>query len=468
MGLLTVSVYLSCVHAIANMTYIIMRKNRHTSLKQKQAAVNVNLGRSLKNKKFHLPSGHLRQALIVLAVAAIGYAALMITHAATNTATTQAESGSRSSTVSLITDGSASGGKAVQFHAASSGGGGGTGGGSYNQDFIYAQGMQLMQNGKPYKSLGFNFGPVGSCWSSNWSTSQMDTFFQNVPQNSLARFFAPPGGTDSLSLVQSIVKEADKYKVHLIISLAVADVYGQCDAADSDSTSSGKTAAYYTDAVKSGSPYANWVKSVVTALANDPGVAMWEIINEPWHNSNSPLSAVGGVAGATTYTNAAAALIRASETAGAGKPKQLITLGPADIGDIGGVSGMESIFKGIDVVDDHDYAWDYNGKSEVSGDFSQLKTVAQNLNKPFMIDEAGVEGGTSCNGSNGLSLADRSNYLITKANDYLSSNGGGGASGGASALAIWLYTGSSGGCTYENINPSDPFMAAVKNYKMPN
>lgn len=447
-----------------------MRKIRGKLPKQKQAA-SSNLRGASYFSKLHFPSGRLRQAFIVLMVAIIGYVALVITHAAIDTAATQAEKGSLSGGASIIADGGASGGSAVQFHAASSGGSGGGstgggGGGSYNPDFIYTQGMQLMLNGEPYKSLGFNFSPVGSCWSSNWSTSQMDTFFQNVPTNSLARFFAPPGGTDSLSLVQSIVKEADKYKVHLDIALAAAAVYGQCDAADSDSTSSGKTAAYYTDAVKPGSPYYNWVNTVVKALADDPGVAMWEIINEPWH-SGASLSQVGGVSGATTYTNAAAAIIRAAETAGAGKPKQLITLGPADIQETGGVSGMESIFKNIDVVDDHDYAWDYNGKSEVSGDFSALKTVAQDLNKPFMIDEAGVEGGPSCNGSNGLSLADRSNYLITKANDYLSSNGGGGASGGASALAIWLYTGSSGGCSYENIDPSDPFMTAVKNYKMP-
>jgi Cellulase (glycosyl hydrolase family 5) len=253
-----------------------------------------------------------------------------------------------------------------------------------------------------------------------------------------------------------VVKEADKYSVHLIIALADGDVDNNCD--PEDASGGGKTAAYYTNAVQAGSPYANWVQSVVTPLANDPGVAMWEIINEPWHQG-----ATFDQVDAVSYVNAAATLIRNAETAGAGKPKQLITLGTVDIGETGGVSGMEAIFKNLDVVDDHDYAWDYNGKSEISGDFSSLQTIAKALNKPFMVDEAGVEGGSSCNGSNGLSLADRVTYLITKANDYLSS------SGGASALGIWLYTGeNNGGCAYENINTSDPIMAAVKNYQMPN
>jgi mannan endo-1,4-beta-mannosidase len=340
-------------------------------------------------------------------------------------------------------------------------------------NFITASGTNLMQNGKAYHSVGFNFSPVGSCWSSNWSTAQMDQFFQSVPPNSIARFFAPPGGTDSVSLVQSVVKEADKYNVHLLVSLAVAGVYGQCDAADSDSTSSGKTAAYYTDAVKAGSPYANWVNSIVKPLANDPGVAMWEIVNEPWHGG-ATIAQAGGAAGATTYTNAAAAIIRAAETAGAGSAKQLITLGPADIGETGGVSGMESIFKNIDVVDDHDYSGDIGGATAYeSSEFSELQQIGQALNKPFMVDETGVEAGSNCSSTNiqnawdnqsaGLTLQARINFLLTqKATDYFK--------GGAASVGFWLYTTpgqEESGCVYENIDPSDPIMAAVKSYVIP-
>ena len=287
----------------------------------------------------------------------------------------------------------------------------------------------------------------------------MDTFFAALPPNSLARFFAPDDSGDSASFVESIVHEADKYNDHLIIALADADTDNNCDTDDA-AGNSGKTAAYYTDAVKSGSNYENWVKSVVPPLASDPGVGMWEISNEPLHAG----ATLGSVSTSTfqTYVNTAAAYIRSFDK------KHLVTIAPADVGDFGGASGMESFFKNLDVVDEHDYAWDYNGKSEISGDFSTMKQVSQALNKPFMFDEAGVEGGSSCSGSSGLSLSARSTYLITKANDYLSTSGGGGASGGASALDIWLYTGSGGGCAYENIDTSDPLMAAVKSYKYPN
>lgn len=83
----------------------------------------------------YLPSDRLRQSLIVLAVAVIGFAALMITHAATSTSSTQAANGTLAGGASIVADADASNGKAVQFHAISSGGsssgsGGGQTGGS--------------------------------------------------------------------------------------------------------------------------------------------------------------------------------------------------------------------------------------------------------------------------------------------------------------------------------------------------
>ena len=333
--------------------------------------------------------------------------------------------------------------------------------GTTSSGFVTTSGTKLMLGGKQYKSLGFDISPLGACWSSNWSTSQMDTAFAAMPANSLVRLFAPDDSGDSASFVESIVKEADKYNIHLIIALADADTDNNCDTDDANG-SSGKTAAYYTDAIKSGSNYENWVKSVVPPLANDPGVAIWEISNEPVH-TGATLSSGVSTSTFQTYIDTAATYIRSFDK------NHLVSIAPADLDEFGGASGAESLFKNLDVIDDHDYSWDYNNKSEISGDFTTLKTVSQSLNKPFMIDEAGVEGGSGCNGSNGLSLANRSTYLITKANDYLSTNGGGGASGGASALVIWLYTGdSSGGCAYENINTSDPIMSAVKSYAMPN
>jgi len=331
-------------------------------------------------------------------------------------------------------------------------------------DFVSTSGTQLMLDCQPYRAIGFNFSPLEACWASNWSTAQMDAFFSALPKNSLARFFAPDDYSDSAAFVERIVHEADKYNVKLIIALADADTDNRCDTDDA-AGNSGKTAAYYKDAIQPGSNWENWVRSVVPPLANDPGVAIWEIANEPFH-AGAKLNNGVSMSTAQTYVDTAAAYIKSFDK------NHLVSIAPADVAEFGGLNGMESLFKNLDVIDDHDYAWDYDSPPHtvvVNSDFPTLKQTAQALNKPFMFDEVGVEGGPSCTPSTGLSLAGRVNYLVDKkANDYLNTTGADGA-GGASALDYWLYVaGGGGGCTYQNIDLNDPLMAAVKNYEFPN
>ncbi len=73
-----------------------------------------------------------------------------------------------------------------------------------------------------------------------------------------------------------------------------------------------------------------------------------------------------------------------------------------------------------------------------------------------------MEGGSGCNGSNGLTLANRLSYLTTKANDYFN--------GGISGLLYWEYEPSQASwvssCAYE-MYPGDPMIGAVKNYNIP-
>jgi hypothetical protein len=338
-------------------------------------------------------------------------------------------------------------------------------------NFISASGTNLMQNDKVYHSIGFDFSAVGDCWSgTNWTTAQMDTFFSALPSDSLARFFAPPDSTDSAAYVESVVKEADKYNIHLIVALADDDVDINCD--PEDSANNGRTAAYYTNAPVAGSTYANWVKSVVTPLANDPGVGIWEVANEPMHAGVNLYDGQVSQATFNTYVKDGAADIKAAEVAGAGSAKQLISIAPADMGDVdgGNESNAQTVFSYLDVVDDHDYSFDSTqGSPAVNPDFATEEQVAKALNKPFMVDEAGVEAG-SCssstlynawdNGSQGTTLANRVTLLVNdKATDYFNN--------GNSSINFWLYTGDTGGCNYENINSSDPIMAAVRGYTIP-
>jgi len=110
-----------------------MRKAHLTRSKSKTGPRHASVARSVRGYPWRLlrfPSGHLRQAFIVLAVAIVGYAALTITRADTSTGAAQAVKGALSGGASIVADAGASGGKAVIFHTASSGGSGGGGGGS--------------------------------------------------------------------------------------------------------------------------------------------------------------------------------------------------------------------------------------------------------------------------------------------------------------------------------------------------
>jgi len=335
--------------------------------------------------------------------------------------------------------------------------------------FVTASGTNLMLGGKPIKFIGFNpTGMIGQCWSgNNWNTADMDAYFKSLPPNGISRIFAVQNNQGGAGYVQTIVQEAAKYHQHLIIGLS--DDNSNCsdlDGSGNGQQNSGKTLAYYESAYKSGSNYANWVKQVVTPLANNPTVAIWEIGNEPFHSGDGEGGAtiVGqGVplSVAEAYVNGSAALIKA---AGA---KQLISIAPADIGDMGGVSDDEQLFKNLNVIDDHDYSWQ-NGEGEVSGDFSSLQKMSTDLGKPFMVDEAGVPAGSGCTSSSpswtsnaGLSASARESFLMTKATDYFN--------GGASALVFWNYllaTESDSSCDYAMF-PSDPMISAVFGYKIP-
>lgn len=335
--------------------------------------------------------------------------------------------------------------------------------------FVTTSGTNLMLGGKPIKFIGFNpTGMIGQCWSgNNWSTADMDAYFKSLPPDGISRIFAVQNNTGGANYVETIVQEATKYHQHLIIGLS--DDNSNCsdlDGSGNGQQNSGKTLAYYESAYKSGSNYANWVKQVVTPLANNPTVAIWEIGNEPFHSGNGEGGAtiVGqGVplSVAQAYVDGSAALIKA---AGA---KQLISIAPADIGDMGGVSDDEQLFKNLNVIDDHDYSWQ-NGEGEVSGDFSSLQKMSTDLGKPFIIDEAGVPAGSGCTSSTpswtsnaGLSASARESFLMTKANDYFK--------GGASALVFWNYllaTESDNSCDYAMF-PSDPMIGAVSGFAIP-
>jgi hypothetical protein len=316
--------------------------------------------------------------------------------------------------------------------------------------FITASGTSLMLNGQPFKYIGFDTGMEGVCWDgNNWTTAEMDTYFSHLPPDGMTRIFTVQNA--GTSIVSQIVTEAAKYNQHLIFVLGDDNSYCSDTSGSPSGAGSGKTLAFYQSGWRGN--YLSWVNTIVPMFADNPTIAMWEVANEPFHTgaTNVPLATM------ESYVSGTAAAVRADD------PNHLISVAPADTGDLGGSSNYTAVMNdpNINVLDFHDYAWDYENGAEISSNFAQVQSAAQQLNKPFMVDEAGVEAGTGCTptpgASNaGLTFQGRVTYLITKANDYLSS--------GASGIAFWDYEQDGSNCTYEVIPPSDPMIAAVQNY----
>ena len=307
-----------------------------------------------------------------------------------------------------------------------------------------------MLNGQPFRYIGFNTGMEGVCWDgNNWSTTEMDTYFSQLPPEGMTRVFTVQNG--GTAIVSQIVNEAAKYGQHLI--LALGDDDSNCSDADGspDGPGSGKTLAFYQGGWRGN--YLSWVNSVVPMFANNPTIAAWEVANEPFHTGATSID----LATMENYVSGAAAAVRADD------PNHLISIAPADTEDLGGPGNYTAVMSdpNINVLDFHDYAWDFENGAEMSGDFSKVQSAAQQLNKPFMVDEAGVEAGTGCTptpgaGNAGLTFQDRVSYLIAKAGDYLN--------GGASGIAFWDYEQDGSNCSYEILPPNDPMITAVQSY----
>jgi hypothetical protein len=235
-------------------------------------------------------------------------------------------------------------------------------------NYITASGTSLMLNGQPFQYIGFNTGMEGVCWDgNNWSTAQMDTYFSKLPPNGMTRIFAVRNA--GTSIVGQVVTEAARYNQHLI--LALGDDNSNCSDTDGSpgGAGSGKTLAFYQGGWQGN--YLSWVNTIVPMFANNPTVAMWEIANEPFHTGATNVD----LATMESYVSGAAAAVRADD------PNHLISVAPADTGDLGGPSNYTSVMSdpNINVLDFHDYAWDFENGAEESSNFSRCNPPRSSL-----------------------------------------------------------------------------------------
>ncbi|WP_440071778.1 RICIN domain-containing protein [Streptosporangium sp. OZ121] len=309
--------------------------------------------------------------------------------------------------------------------------------------FVYRVGRNLMLDGSAYRFVGFNaFGMTGCATGTPWTQTQLNTYFGGLPAAAMSRTWAFEAyGFNTLDL---IVERAEAHGQKLILSLANQG---------SDCGEAAKDAAWYAGGFRDA--YLSWVRRVVTRYKDSPAIGMWEIINEPGHQTTGVSTTM-----IKTFLDETAAVIKGID------PHHLVESGtmaafttgtgtPANYGLLH--SGPD-----IDVGSLHEYDQDHSDQV-VSRHLAPTLSQLYQLNKPLIVGETGIVAGPGCT----VTTQQRSAMFTREFNGYFLS--------GVSGVLIWTYspnprnsTNPEDACMHQVRLPDpDPAIAMVRGYTMP-
>lgn len=291
--------------------------------------------------------------------------------------------------------------------------------------FVTREGKNLLLNGSAYKFVGFNAYGMTGCYPRAWTQEELDAYFQSIPPASMTRTWAFEKQKDNLDLV---VTRAEANGQKIVMSLG--NGLHNCEELGDDGA--GRGAEWFQSGYKGA--YLEWVKTTVAKYKDSPAVGMWEISNEGGHPDNIDVSIM------KPYYDDVAAVIKGIDA------NHLVSTGALAEYTYGGTANYEAIHSSpnIDVISFHEY--DGTG---ISDHFGAVQTVSNDLNKPIMVGETGVN---DCE-------PDRANILKAKFDGYLA--------GGASGVLLWNRDLTGDSCGFGAIGPEDETSTMVKNYVIP-
>jgi mannan endo-1,4-beta-mannosidase len=307
------------------------------------------------------------------------------------------------------------------------------------QGFVYREGRNLMLDGRPYRFVGFNsFGLTGCATGRPYTQAQMDAYFAGLPTNGMTRTWAfEHWGMDAIDMV---VETAERHGQKLILVLTGGGMAG-CEP-------DGKDAVWYQSGYRD--HYLPWLRRVVERFKDSPAVGMWEIINEPGHQSTTDAVTM------KQFLDHAAATIKGID------PHHLVESGTlAEYTP--GTADYAYVHSGpnIDVGSLHEY--DYDPAHQLSRHLPPTLSQMYTINKPMIIGEVGIDhAGPGCD----VSLEERDAGFREKFDGYFHS--------GVAGIMVWNYTpnlirdcGLNISPQYANTNQPDPMIATVRNYTPP-
>jgi mannan endo-1,4-beta-mannosidase len=308
------------------------------------------------------------------------------------------------------------------------------------EPILTRQGRQLFYGGEPYVALGINaFGMAGCETGQPYSDAQMDEYFRSLRPHGLTRSWAFEA--QGLAGIERMVKWAEQNQQLLILTFA--DGRGYCAEADGrkGGEGSGKTDEWYKSGYKQ--RYLPWLETVVSRFKDSKAIGMWELINEPGDTDDQTMRA---------FLDDAAAHVKAIDS-------RHLVLSGSQAEYVRGTSDYAYVHGGpnIDVASLHEYDYDYNNSRTImSPHLNPTLSAMQQVDKPLIIGETGVQAGNS---SSCTSFNTRSDAMKQKFDTYLGQPG-------VVGVMIWSWVPNARtGCSLESF-PSDPLMTMMREYSL--
>jgi mannan endo-1,4-beta-mannosidase len=329
--------------------------------------------------------------------------------------------------------------------------------------FVTTANGALFVDAQPFRLIGVNRYDVASfppgsgkyACGNAYSDAQLDQLLSEIVSSTGATVLRTwafqsftAGGTDWSSL-DRVVAGAKKHGLKLIFTLE--NEWRDCSEPDSSAADGRKSGAWYRDGYKKPTgayplAYRDYVQAVVRRYANEPTVALWQLLNEAESDDAQAL---------LDFTRDVAALVKSLDG------RHLVslgTIGGGQAGTAGAAYRKLHALPQIDLVEAHDYhnesvALPGAPGSKENSVYADLAD-ARALGKPFFVGEVGIAAPTPMYP---FTVADRAKYMDAKLQATLGA--------GAVGVLVWsFYDLRADNHEGWDFNGADPLAAVLKRY----
>jgi hypothetical protein len=339
--------------------------------------------------------------------------------------------------------------------------------------FVTRIGTDLFVDGHSYRFAGITANELATYWRVNWGCgsqiNDLDGFFASLRPGSMVSF----AGLQAMAFnnksthkidftgIDRVVRAAERHGQKL--SIALADQQGTCDDGHwkgQEWYDGGFRQAFNDDGRNlSRLSYWDYLHLIVPRYKDSPAVAFWLPIGEPEASNCAP-----GYRGSDCNLHlncpagATSSLRRFFDTVG----KEIASLDPNHLVGTGTISRRQCGLSGggyrqvlrslyVDVANYHDYGKE---STPLPPDLKAALQEAHAANKVFVMDEGGINAGSSCR-------------TTTQRRDQFKAKMDAQFSAGVTGFEVWNWEISATGACDFTILPGDPLMDLLLTYRVP-